>query len=124
MATPSVLIGSLSPFTGKPFGSEIKLGTGTRRLPEARKKRDFFLGKVRELEAASGTDSRFSLERGEAYAVEIAKREEEGSGGPDELDVRSVLYAEIEQAMGLPRSKRPAKETIERFTKVALRTGY
>ena len=34
MATPSQLIGKVSPFTGKPFGAEIKLGLKSRRLPE------------------------------------------------------------------------------------------
>ncbi len=124
MATPKALVGSISPFTGKPFGSEITLGTGTRRLPEARKKRDSYLGKVRDLEATMGTDASVSLERAEAWSEAIAKQEDEGSGGPEDLDVRSVLEDEIEHARSLPRSKQPAKRTIERFTKVALRTGY
>ncbi len=124
MATPSSLIGRMSPFTGKPFGAEIKLGTGTRRLPEARKKRDYYLGKVRELEAAMGADSRFSLERAEGWAAEIAKQEANGDGGPDDFDVRSVLKDEMERARSLPRTMRPPKGTLERFEKVALRTGY
>ena len=49
MATPPQLIGKVSPFTGKPFGTEIKLGLKTRRLPEAQRQRDICLGKVREL---------------------------------------------------------------------------
>ena len=118
MATPSSLIGRMSPFTGKPFGAEIKLGTGTRRLPEARKKRDYYLGKVRELEAAMGADSRFSLERAEGWAAEIAKQAANGDGGPDDFDVRSVLEDEMERARSLPRTMRPPKETLERFEKV------
>ena len=125
MTTPTTLIGKKCPFTGKPFGAEIKLGTGTRSLPEARKKRDLYLGRVRELEISLSDDPRFSLGRAEGWAAEITKQEASGGvGGPNDVDVRSVLEDEMERAKALPRTLRPPKETLERFEKVALRTGY
>lgn len=36
--TPKSLIDAISPWTGKPFGNEIKLGLGTRDRTEAKKR--------------------------------------------------------------------------------------
>lgn len=51
MATPEILIGTESPWTGKAFGKEIKLGLNTRSHAEAIRLRDVRAGQVRQLEA-------------------------------------------------------------------------
>jgi len=51
MATPEALIGTMNPWTGKPFCKEIKLGLRTRRHAEALRTRDVRIGQVRQLEA-------------------------------------------------------------------------
>ena len=51
MSTPDVLVGTLNPWTGKPFGREIKLGLNTTRHAEAIRLRDVRLGQIRQLEA-------------------------------------------------------------------------
>ncbi|MGR3760284.1 hypothetical protein ACUXV3_09175 [Roseobacteraceae bacterium NS-SX3] len=50
MATPEVLIGLTNPWTGKPFGREIKLGLNTRTYAEAVRQRDIKVGQIRALE--------------------------------------------------------------------------
>ncbi|WP_164989242.1 tyrosine-type recombinase/integrase [Roseovarius sp. A46] len=51
MATPNALVGTENPWTGKPFGNEIKLGLHTKRHAEAVRMRDVRLGQIRQLEA-------------------------------------------------------------------------
>ncbi|WP_428515008.1 tyrosine-type recombinase/integrase [Roseovarius sp.] len=51
MPTPSVLVGTENPWTGKPFGIEIKLGLKTRHHAEAVRIRDVRVGQIRQLEA-------------------------------------------------------------------------
>ncbi|MBO6853343.1 MAG: tyrosine-type recombinase/integrase [Marivivens sp.] len=51
MITPDVLVGTLNPWTGKPFGREIKLGLNTRSHAEAIRLRDVRLGQIRQLES-------------------------------------------------------------------------
>jgi integrase len=51
MPTPNVLIGTENPWTGKPFGFEIKLGLNTRSHAEAVRLRDVRVGQIRQLEA-------------------------------------------------------------------------
>jgi hypothetical protein len=124
MATAPQLVGKVSPFTGKPFGAEIKLGLKTPRLPEAQRQRDIYLGRVRELAAALAGAARFSLSRAEDCTQAIAAHEDATAGGPGEFGVRSVVLDEIEQAEALPPSKRPRKETLRKFARVALGIGY
>jgi integrase len=124
MATPMALIGQVNPSTGNPFGREISIGLETRRLTEARHKRDIWLGELRKLALGIEVDGRFSLERAEAWAEEITRQEADGDGGPDDLDIRSIVAEEIENAENLPPSKRPRNDTLKRFGRVALRTGY
>ena len=58
MKTPPELVGTPNPKTGKPFGNEIKFGTGTCRLPEARRRRDVYLGEIRKLKAAASGEEK------------------------------------------------------------------
>ncbi|WP_424944820.1 hypothetical protein [Aliiroseovarius crassostreae] len=51
LVTPEVLIGTENPWTGRPFGREIKLGLNTRSHAEAIRLRDIRLGQIRQLEA-------------------------------------------------------------------------
>lgn len=50
-STPEILLGTENPWTGKPFGREIKLGLNTRSHAEAVRLRDIRLGQIRQLEA-------------------------------------------------------------------------
>lgn len=51
MPTPEILVGTLNPFTKKPFGKEIKLGLNTRCHAEAVRLREIRAGQIRQLEA-------------------------------------------------------------------------
>lgn len=51
MPTPSVLVGTENPWTGTPFGIEIKLGLDTRHHAEMVRIRDVRVGRIRQLEA-------------------------------------------------------------------------
>jgi hypothetical protein len=51
MPTPSLLIGTISHKTGKPYGKTIHEGLGTRNVADARKLRDIRLGEIRAEEA-------------------------------------------------------------------------
>lgn len=53
LVTPDALIGTENPWTGKPFGREIKLGLKTRVHSEAIRQRDICIGQIRELERAA-----------------------------------------------------------------------
>ena len=55
LKTPEILIGKENPWTGRPFGREIKLGLKTRVHSEAVRQRDICLGQIRELEHAVRT---------------------------------------------------------------------
>jgi hypothetical protein len=57
MLTPPVLVGTENPWTGKPFGKEIKLGLRTRGHPDALRIRDVRVGQIRQLEADAITAS-------------------------------------------------------------------
>ncbi len=82
MATPKALVGKLKPQTGKPFGLKISIGLETRRLTEARVKRDIWLGELRKLALSVEAGGPFSLGRAEAWADDIARWEETSSGDP------------------------------------------
>jgi len=62
MVTPPDLVGRPNPWDGKPLGKEIKRGLGTRRLPEARKARDVFLGDIRKVQLQLTDEWRYSDE--------------------------------------------------------------
>lgn len=47
MVPPVILIGTKNPWTGRPFGKEIKLGLGTRVHAEALRQRDVCLARVK-----------------------------------------------------------------------------
>lgn len=51
MITPDVLVGTNNPWTGKPFGREVKLGLNTRSHAEAIRLRYVRLGQIRQLES-------------------------------------------------------------------------
>ncbi len=51
MLTPPILVGTENPWTGKPFGKEIKLGLDTRGHADALRIRDVRVGQIRQLEA-------------------------------------------------------------------------
>ncbi len=139
MKTPPELIGRENPKTGKPFGREIKLGLGTRHLPEAQKKRDIILGEIRSRVAIANGAEDFSLESAAIMRREIVKDEEKPphpadmTGDPsapvDEtvgyaVGLRGIVVDKIESAGNRPRSKRPSKKKLETYAKVALGDGY
>ena len=51
LTAPEVLVGTENPWTGNPFGREIKLGLNTRSHAEAVRLRDIKLRQIRQLEA-------------------------------------------------------------------------
>jgi integrase len=57
MLTPTVLVGTENPWTGKPFGKEIKLGLDTRGHADALRIRDVRVGQIRQLEADANAAS-------------------------------------------------------------------
>lgn len=123
MVTPVELHGTTNPWTGKPFGKEIKVGLRTRRLPEAKQKRDVLLGKVRELQHAARGADKVSLKSAEDWAAARAEDEKRGTG-PDGVTVQDALEDTISALRARPKSKRPSSAQLRQFKRVAYGTGY
>ena len=98
MVTPEVLVGTENPWTGKPFGKEIKLGLHTQRHAEAVRLRDVRLGQVRQLEAdALASNGRKSVGRIIDLSPENAAEWREAyNEQPDAVDF--VLGEKLEKA--------------------------
>ncbi|WP_157932997.1 hypothetical protein [Roseovarius salinarum] len=114
MVTPPELVGMENPWTGKPFGREIRRGLKTRHLPEARKRRDVALGEIRKLaDTGNGADD-FSLEKALEWRQMVAE------DSSDEGAVGSILGDRLEAAesRGVPLKK------LQGFGKVAFGKGF
>ncbi|WP_171616935.1 hypothetical protein [Ruegeria sp. HKCCD6428] len=100
MVTPEILVGTENPWTGKPFGREIKLGLNTRTHAEAVRLRDIRLGQVRQLgadalaEAGRRSAGRI-IDLSPESAAEWRKMREEAED-PDAVDF--ILTDELERA--------------------------
>lgn len=114
MVTPLELIGKVHPWTGKPFGKEIKKGLKTRHPTEAKKRRDIALGKVRSLVIAQTDEGQFTLAAAEEWREAI--REDTSP----EQGVSHVLTDKLEAAhgRGFPES------SLRSFGRVAFGKGY
>lgn len=118
MITPDVLVGTKNPWTGKPFGKEIKLGLGTRVHAEALRQRDTCLGQVRQLEDEM---RRAKGHRGAGRILDLshdsALEWQDLRATTDDLDgVDHVLTNELERA-----ARAGHKEEVERFAAVVFR---
>ncbi|WP_299734394.1 tyrosine-type recombinase/integrase [uncultured Roseobacter sp.] len=100
LIAPEVLVGTENPWTGKPFGREIKLGLNTRSHAEAVRLRDIRLGQIRQLEAeALAARGRKSVGRIIDLSPESAaewRQIREEAQDPDSID--HVLTDELERA--------------------------
>ncbi|PIL19453.1 hypothetical protein P775_15040 [Puniceibacterium antarcticum] len=114
MVTPLELIGSVNPWTGKPFGKEIKKGLQTRYLQEARRSRDIALGEIRKLVIAQSDSGKFSLDAAEEWreAIRLDTSEERG--------VSMVLSDRLEAAA----ARDVPEEKLRGFGRVAFGRGY
>ncbi len=92
MITSPDLIGKLNPWTGKPFGKEIRRGLNIRHLPTARKQRDICLGEVRRLSFDKSDEGSFTIDQAEAWHEDIA-RDPSNQGA-----IGSVLQDRLEAA--------------------------
>lgn len=94
--TPKALVGQDNPLTGSKFGSEIRMGLGTSKLPEARDKRDMILGELRKLQAEREGASLSSMQE----AAELAKAYREARADGDlmlEVGVEETAYLTAEK---------------------------
>ncbi|UOA31937.1 Tyrosine recombinase XerD [Sulfitobacter sp. DSM 110093] len=100
MVTPDILIGTVNPWTSKPFGREIKLGLNTRSHAEAVRLRDVRIGQIRQLEAdALESSGRRHVGNIIALTPENAaewRKMREEANDPEALDL--VLSDELERA--------------------------
>lgn len=114
MVTPLELIGKINPWTGKPFGKEIKKGLDTRYLTEARKRRDVTLGVIRQLVMEQTDEGKFTLAAAEEWREAITDDQS------DEQGVSHVLIDQLEaaEARGFPEEK------LKSFGRVAFGKGY
>ncbi|NVK62360.1 MAG: hypothetical protein HWE37_20075 [Rhodobacteraceae bacterium] len=114
MVTPFELIGKINPWTGKPFGKEIKKGLDTRYLTEARKRRDVALGVIRQLVVDQTDEGKFTLSAAEEWREAITGDQS------DEQGVSHVLMDQLEaaEARGFPEEK------LKSFGRVAFGKGY
>ncbi|MGG7568557.1 site-specific integrase [Rhodovulum sp. DZ06] len=122
MKTPEILVGKPNPWTGKPFGNEIKKGLGTRSKREAMRLRDVALGEIRRLEVEAAGGKPFSKERALSWAAFQREFEARSEGTPYEITPSEVIRDEIEAELALPRSKRRSSNAdLERYAAIALR---
>lgn len=118
MVTPGILFGTKNPWTGKPFGKEIKLGLGTKVHAEALRQRDVCLGQVRQLE----DEARRAKGHGGAGRVfdlshDSALEWQDLRATTDDLDgVDHVLTNELDRA-----ARAGHEEEVERFAAVVFR---
>ncbi|WPZ20468.1 tyrosine-type recombinase/integrase [Sulfitobacter faviae] len=111
MVTPTELIGTPNPWTGKPFGKEIRRGLGTRRLSEARHLRDIYLGEVRKLALGDAGKETFELKDAQEWRDMLANDD-----GSREMVLNDKVHAAAER--GVPETK------LRSFMRVALGKGY
>ncbi|SDX99842.1 Site-specific recombinase XerD [Albimonas donghaensis] len=123
METPKSLVGTPNPWTGRPFGREIKKGLGTRLKREAMRQRDLVLGQVRELEASARRGQHFAAEAAERWRQALLDHDKTASGDPDECNPRDVLLDMVERDERLPKGRRNStQQELEAFAAVAVRS--
>ncbi|MFT3974030.1 MAG: tyrosine-type recombinase/integrase [Amaricoccus sp.] len=126
MRTPTALLGTLDPLSGRPFGSTIRRGLGsTRDLREARVRAAILRGQYLAL---ASNPRGLTDERALVWAELIAKQRATGDDGPDDPfpDLASLVEAEAEadeQAaihVKLPPAERTARAAQrDRFLGIA-----
>lgn len=108
MVTPLELIGKPNPWTGKPFGKEIKKGLGTRRLVEARKLRDVALGEVRQVALELSDVGRFSLKSAKEWDKAIREDEARNTDPATQGGVSMILNESLKGSLnGGTQSENP-----------------
>lgn len=124
MITPPSLIGRPNPWTGKPFGKEIKKGLQSRQLVEARKRRDVALGEVRQCVHLLTEEGRHSTEVALEWHKQIQREQNSedpiirAHGSPASL----VLTERLAQSFPERNVRLPPRAT--RFAKVAFGDGF
>ncbi len=114
MVTPVELIGKPNPWTGRPFGKEIKKGLGTRNLAEARKRRDILRGQVLTMALEETDAGKFDFKSALEWRQLIAEDQSSEAG------LSFILEDKLEAA-----SKRGVPdEQLRAFNRVALGKGY
>jgi len=115
MRTPATLVGTLDPTSGRPFGTEIRRGLGTRDLRLAGTRAAIVRGELLRLveRLRNGGAPSLTVDRALAWAEAIA--EQDARGGPEdhEPDLRDLVQEEAS------RNRNAPSETRERFLKVA-----
>ena len=100
MATPEVLIGLTNPWTGKPFGQEIKLGLNTRSHAEAVRQRDIKVGQIRQLEAQAHDAAK---QKRHGRIIDLSPESAEGwreaiETASDPWEIETILIDQLERA--------------------------
>ena len=122
MVTPENLKGTKNPWTGKPFGNEIKKGLNTRHRPTARQRRDIILGDIRALEmGAEGPDS-FTMQSALAWREEIAAAREADPTGDEADNLALTLSGRLEKEE--ERKDALPTKTLQHFARVAQGSGF
>lgn len=122
MVTPEKLKGTENPWTGKPFGNEIRKGLNTRHRPTARQRRDVILGKIRALELGAAEAGSFTMQSALAWREEIAAAREPDPKGQRADALALTLSGRLEKEEKSPNA--PTAKTLQRFAKVAQGTGF
>ena len=126
MKTPPALAGVTNPHTNEPFGTEIRIGLGTRDLREARKKRDALLGIIRaaEIDAEQGKAGSLALASWIAaqnadldddarHAAQMTLEAEARAFEPKIGRAKAGRYYRV--AMGYEVPDKPLKELFEEY---------
>ena len=118
MATPLALIGKPNPWDGKPFGKEIVRGLGTKRIGEAKLKRDVLLADVRKLQLHGHDKLEFSIDQAKAMRDELTRIR-----AKDKAEAALVRSIVTEQLAMADDSGRVDRKTLKRYAKVAFGEG-
>lgn len=116
MRTPTALLGTLDPTSGKPFGSEIRRGLGTRDLRAASTRAAILRGQLLALASRVAGSSSLSVDRAILWAEAI--REQDTRDPEDHTpDLRDLAQQEASRPRSVPASVR------KRFLSVASGRG-
>ncbi|MBL6426701.1 MAG: tyrosine-type recombinase/integrase [Maritimibacter sp.] len=122
MVTPEKLRGRENPWTGKPFGNEIKKGLNTRHRPTARQRRDVILGEIRALEMGAEAADGFTMQSALAWREEIAAAREADPTGHEAEILALTLSGRLEKEE--EGRDAPPTKTLRRFARVAQGSGF
>ena len=120
MITPLELVGKPNPWTGKPFGKEIKKGLGTRRLVEARKLRDVALGEVRQVALELSDVGRFSLKSAKDWNEAIREDDAKNTDPAAQGGVSMILNESLHKA----ERRGVSTARLKKFARVAFGEGF